>query len=87
MKARYQDVYVDPNEDLNIYSNICKILEYCWYEIDKFPTLPDISRAMGYCERHITALARANNLPHRAELIQELKYASNKKGTKVRIKI
>ena len=81
MKARYQDIAeVDPNEDLNIYNNICKMLKYCWYNIDRFPMVEDIGEAMGYSERHITALARQNNLPHRAELARDIKYGYGQKS-------
>lgn len=80
MKVNYRDVEVDPEEDLNIYRNTIKILEYCWYETDKFPTLTHIAVNMGYSERQLTALARANNLPHRAQVVREIKYASDKKS-------
>ena len=87
MKARYQDVEVDPNEDLNIYRNISRILEYCWFNTERFPLVEDIGIAMGYCTRHVTTLARMNNLPHRNIVAKEVRYASNKKGTQVRTEI
>ena len=87
MKARYQDVEVDPNEDLNIYNNTCKILEYCWFEIDRFPLVEDIAMAMGYSTRHVSTLARINNLPHRSIVAKVIRYETNKKSTQVRTEI
>ena len=87
MKARYQDVDVDPNEDLNIYRNISKILEHCWFNIERFPLVEDIGMAMGYSTRHVTTLARINNLPHRSIVGKEIRNASNKKSTQVRTEI
>lgn len=72
-KLSYQNVEVDPNEDLNIYRNICKMLRHCWFNVDRFPLVEDIAREMGYTERHITHLARVNNLPHRMKVVHEVK--------------
>ena len=87
MKATYEHIEVDPNEDLNIYRNISKILEYCWFNTERFPLVEDIAEAMGYCTRHVTTLARMNNLPHRNIVTQEVRYASDKKGTQTRTEI
>jgi hypothetical protein len=82
MKARYQDVDVDANEDLNIYNNICKIVEECWFDTERFPMVEDIAMAMGCSDRHVTHLARMNNLPHRMDVMRINKiYATNKKST------
>jgi hypothetical protein len=87
MKARWQDVDVNPNEDLNIYRNISRILEYCWFDIERFPSVEDIAETMGYCTRHVSTLARMNNLPHRGMVTKEIRNASNKKSTQVRTEI
>jgi hypothetical protein len=80
-KISYKDVEVDPNEDLNIYNNICKILKECWFDTERFPTVEDVANAMGYTDRQITHLARYNNLPHRKDVVRINKmYASDKKS-------
>jgi hypothetical protein len=69
----YRDAKVSPSEDLNIYNHTIRIIKYCWYNIDRFPTVQDITAATGYSDRGIRHLVAAHNLPNRMTLRSELK--------------
>ena len=64
-------------EDLNLDRNIFKIIEYCWYNKRRFPTVDDIAKVTKYSPRTITRIASNNSLPYRHTISR---YATDKKS-------
>lgn len=64
-------------EDLNLDRNIFKIIEYCWYNKRRFPTIDDIAKVTKYSARTITRIASKNDLPYRQNISR---YATDKES-------
>ena len=71
-------------EDLNLDRAIFRIVEYCWYNRQRFPTLTDIAEATKCSNRTLTRIARSNNLPPRYNISR---YATDKESAQVRTKV
>jgi hypothetical protein len=71
-------------EDLNLDRAVLKIVEYCWYNRQRFPTLTDIASVTKCSNRTLTRIARDNNLPPRYNIS---KYATDKESAKARFKV
>lgn len=64
-------------EDLNLERNIFKIIEYCWYNKKRFPTIDDIAKVTKYSSRTITRIASNHKLPFRQNISR---YATDKES-------
>lgn len=68
-------------EDLNIYRATVKIVEYCWYNKKRFPTIESIACTTHLSEKTIYKISRDVGLPHRNKINR---YATNKESAKIR---
>lgn len=71
-------------EDLNLDRAVLKIVEYCWYNRQRFPTLDDIAAVTKYSIRTLNRIAKNNNLPPRYNISR---YATDKESAKARTKV
>lgn len=60
------------HEDLNINRAIDKIINYCWFNKDKFPTVKEIAEVTGLKERTVYSKAKKNRLPKRDKIIKPI---------------
>lgn len=77
--VEFASIIPKPNEDLNIERNVVRILRYCWYNTDKFPTVPHISEITGLPERMLYRYAHSNSWPRRKDIKKENKANKNVK--------
>ena len=71
-------------EDLNIYRATVRIIEHCWYNKKKFPTIESISAVTTCSTKTIWRIAHDNGLPHRNSIS---KNATNKESAQARTKV
>ena len=60
-------------QDLNIESNIRRIITMVWNDVASYPKLSDVYRVTGLCERTLYRYAKRYDLPPRKRLIRNLK--------------
>ena len=60
-------------QDLNIESNIRRIITTAWNDVASYPKLSDVYRVTGLCERTLYRYAKRYELPSRKRLIRNLK--------------
>ena len=71
-------------EDLNIYRATVRIIEHCWYNKKRFPTIDCISYTTRLSNKGIYKIASENGFPHRNKISR---YATDKKSAQVRAKV
>ena len=71
LEKKYPNLKVEENEDLNIERAIFKILKYCWYNIDKFKTVDEISKKVGIPSRKIALYCRQHGFTTREQLFKD----------------
>ena len=62
---KFPDINPEKDEDLSIHNSKIKIIERCWYDLEKFPTMKEIVDATGYSERNLFRFAKDNNFKKR----------------------
>jgi hypothetical protein len=71
-------------EDLNIYRATVRIIERCWYNKKRFPTIEAISTVTTCSTKTIWKIASDNGFPHRNKIS---KNATNKESAQARPKV
>ncbi len=71
-------------EDLNLDRAVLKIVEYCWYNKKKFPTIEAISAVTTCSTKTIWKIASDNGFIHRNKIS---KNATNKESAQARPKV
>jgi hypothetical protein len=81
-KLNYNDVEVSELEDLNIDNHVATIITYCWYNVERFPLVDDISTKVGYTSRQIHNLVIKYRLPKRSLITSYSKIRNNEADKK-----
>jgi len=62
---KFPDINPKKDEDLSIHNSKIKIVERCWYDLEKFPTVKEISDATGFSSRNLHNFVKDNNFKQR----------------------
>ena len=73
LNKSFPDINPKEGEELNINKAILKILKYCWYNIDRFKTIDDISKEVGLSPGKISIYCRRHGFTTREQLFKEKK--------------
>jgi len=71
IRKEYEHIKPVKGEDLNIENMTVRILKYCWFNVERFPTVVDISLVTMLGERTIYRYVDTYRWPDRVSIKQD----------------